>query len=136
MTSVSELMYPIERRIFNESGKLMWCDFLFSDALYLHTVLFATSLIRDVSAGRKNSVVTYSHMRKSITMLNQRLSDESLALMDSTMGVVIILAMMADLHGDQKATLAHGEGLQKMVKLRGGLLKFHSNRELQTKIYR
>lgn len=55
---------------------------------------------------------------------------------DSTIMVVINLAMAAELEGDLTAVRTHVDGLLKMVSLRGGLRSLTMHNNLQVKVCR
>ena len=76
------------------------------------------------------------HLLKTIELLKPRIEDPEIATLDTTVAVVITLAMIADAVGDEDACKAHTEGLRRIVKMRGGMLSFAQNRQLQIKILR
>lgn len=55
---------------------------------------------------------------------------------DSTIMVVINLAMAAELEGDLATARTHVDGLLKMVSLRGGLKSLNVHNNLQVKVCR
>jgi hypothetical protein len=94
------------------------------------------SAVDDFFKRRPPSKLTYSHMRATITGLNNRLSDSSLSLADSTIAVVMGLAELTGMLSDDTAAKAHVAGFQRMVRLRGGVNSFAENTKLQIKIGR
>ena len=73
---------------------------------------------------------------KTITSLNNQLSDPDLVIQDSTVIVVLFLVLMADILQDQAAVKAHAEGLQKLVLARGGIEAFRHDTKLYMKLSR
>jgi len=80
--------------------------------------------------------LTYSHLKATITALNNHLSDSTLNLTDSTIAVVMGLAELSGIWCDDTAAKAHVSGFQRMVRLRGGISAFADNTKLQIKIGR
>ncbi|KAK7752045.1 hypothetical protein SLS62_006009 [Diatrype stigma] len=78
------------------------------------------------------------HSVKALAILQQRLAggDHDLPISDSTILVVVGLTMATTAVGDLETAQKHLTGLHKMVELRGGILAFRANRQLQAKILR
>jgi hypothetical protein len=74
--------------------------------------------------------------RKTLTLLNEQLSKPTNQLNDSTITVVVSLAVMSDAMGDFEALKAHIAGLRQMIRLRGGMNAFRNNAQLYIKIGR
>lgn len=132
--SVEEFAYPIESCVDFDVSRSIWSRWLEIDTAYLHSVLLGTSVINDFFMNRPPARATYFHLRKTIANLNEHLSDSAVYLWDSTVAVVVILAMLADVFGDYGAVRAHIAGLQQIIRLRGGLESFRENTKLHIKI--
>jgi hypothetical protein len=78
------------------------------------------------------------HFMKTIRLLRERLllEEEQAKFSDSTVLVVLTLAMIAHHIGEYKSAKHHLEGLRKIVNLRGGLDSFRHNSKLLIEILR
>ena len=135
-------MYPVEELVaFNkdESGHFNW---LTTNRGYLHSVLLTASAIDDLihdhqlpsnctfpqdwpSALPAISRTTSSHLQTTMAVLRQLLSAPDSQLTDPTFYIVLALANLACLSGDQRATDTHLNGLLKLIRLRGGMRALH-----------
>jgi hypothetical protein len=72
------------------------------------------------------------HLRKGLRLLRERLlgEDDDKKVSDSTIGIVLKLAVAAHFIGDYQVFKQHMEGLRKMVDLRGGLDVFKGKQVL------
>jgi hypothetical protein len=113
-----------------------WRDWLFADAAYIHAAIAVSAAIQDFLLQRKPSKATTFHLRKAISQLNRNLSHKALSLSDTTIGVVISLSIASLIAADDGAVSAHGAGLRRMIRLRGGLDGFRHNPQLQVGISR
>lgn len=147
-TTIKECLYPAELCFEWDQAKVCWFRWLLIDPAYLESVLFMVSGFQDLvdlkvsgphSSGTWNfsySNRTQWHLRKTLKLLQEKIQDHNTQLSDSTLAVVTTLAMMADASGDTLACQTHVAGLKKMVKIRGGLRGFESNRQIQIKLCR
>lgn len=128
-------MYPIELSVDFDLSRSLWFQWLFWDPAYLYCVLWGASATRDYIK-RASSKLTHMHFVKVIKHLNERLSDQTLSLCDSTIAVVVMMATVAGMMGDESGALAHVAGLKSMVRERGGIDAFRHNPKLHMKIGR
>lgn len=109
-----------------------WTTNLLADLLYLHCTLFSVEAFLDTSLGRATSSLTQFHLLKTLRLLQDRLDapHDPQSITDATIMVVSVLALTAELHGDMAAADVHMRGLERMIKLRGGLemLRFDNSR--------
>ncbi|KAK4044293.1 hypothetical protein C8A01DRAFT_31610 [Parachaetomium inaequale] len=131
-----QVFYPIQFCVYSDTSLYTWFEWLFYDAAYLESVLLGMSAMDDFFRRARPSKLTYSHMRATITALNERLSDPDLYLSDSTIAVVMGLAELSGMLADETAAKAHVSGFQRLVRLRGGITSFAGNTKLQIKIGR
>lgn len=108
-----------------------WGDWLFKDVAYVHSAITVSMVVRSLLLKREPPEMSSSHLRKAISQLNMNLSDESTCLSDINIAVIIVLCMASCIGQDHASTLAHGNGLRELVRLRGGLDSFHGNPQLQ-----
>jgi hypothetical protein len=124
---------------FSETD-MAWVTPLKFDAAYLHVTVFAAEVFMDRVLGRQYVTTNQDatvHFLKGIQILRERLSlgDENTKLSDSTISVVLILALSALFMGEDETFKHHMVGLRKMVSLRGGIAAFRGNK-LLTEMFR
>lgn len=73
------------------------------------------------------------YLSKTYAQLRQRLRDDE-GLSDGTIGIVLSLVIQEQIRGQAHQAAVHWRGLQRMVRLRGGLDRLESNTELVLKI--
>lgn len=129
-------MYPIDVCMHFDVSKTPWFHWLFSDAAYLHSILFTVGLLHDAALGGKLSKKTSFHVWKTLNLLTQNIADQDLALADSTVATIVSMCMVAELFGDHQSAAAHVAGMHQIVELRGGIESFRHNLQLQIKICR
>lgn len=131
-------MSPLEHCVHFPVVETGCFDWLFRDAAFLHALLLTSSMMTDFAnsmpqqPGRK----TYFHLRKTIALLNDKIGEQDAHKKDSTLYVVVTLAMMAAVFGDWPAASAHIAGLRSIVKLRGGIRYLKSRPKLHFKLDR
>lgn len=78
------------------------------------------------------------HLAKALAVLRQRLAAGNVdaSTSDSTILVVIGLAMASGALGEFEAARAHLSGLHAIVTSRGGIAAFRANKQLQVKMFR
>ncbi|KAM0245964.1 hypothetical protein ACHAQJ_010399 [Trichoderma viride] len=144
-TTVKETMYPANWCVESDNFNLRFFRWLFEAESYLQSILFGVSAFQDIlSIGSAKSMkipvnfspMTRLYMGKTIHLLQEQIQDCRMQLHDSTVAVIISLAMIADAVGDTTACKTHVDGLKQIVNARGGLRSFRSNRHIQMKICR
>ena len=111
----------------------MWLSY---DMGFFQSVLLSASAMVDFKTRKPFSNATHQHLRKTIGLLNDRLSDDVLVRSDATISIVLNLTRLADYSGDEEAKKIHIGGLQRLVRLRGGLDAFRSNTKMWIKLSR
>jgi hypothetical protein len=78
------------------------------------------------------------HYARTLELLQARLNefDQTSAISDSTIFVVITLAAAAELTGEFAAVASHIKGLEKIVGLRGGVRALNTHNNIQVKVCR
>ncbi|RDL42512.1 Uncharacterized protein BP5553_02491 [Venustampulla echinocandica] len=86
----------------------------------------------------KLSTLACFHYGQTLQILQARLNefDQTSAISDSTIMVVITLAQAAELTGDFAAVENHIKGLEKIVNLRGGVRELNTHNNTQVKVCR
>ncbi|KAK3344259.1 hypothetical protein B0T25DRAFT_463449 [Lasiosphaeria hispida] len=135
-TSLKQAIYPVEVCMEPDLDTSQWVSYLAYDKAYIYSVLFTTraffDYIRDQTIGRE----AIAYLQNSLEFLRLNLADRDAQTSDSTIAVVLSLALMSDLVGDSESAEAHLKGLSQMVKLRGGINALRSNSQLQKKVCR
>ena len=102
--------------------------------VFMHTILLTNSAIRDYAQRRSPTKATQFYLSKTLSLLSERLGDKDSHLMDSTIYIVLSLAVMGAIFGDYAATRTHLLGLMKIIELRGGLQYLQTQPKVQFKL--
>ena len=134
-TYLKDAMYPIGRYSLFDDANAYWFHWTQVDLAYLHSILCTASFFHDSLAGW-SSKRTQFHSYRMVHELNKRLVDEKAALSDSTITVVMAMALTAECFGDIEAAHMHIVGLKRLIGLRGGVEALSNKPQLQSKLYR
>ncbi|KAF7535772.1 hypothetical protein G7Z17_g13151 [Cylindrodendrum hubeiense] len=137
LTVIQDGLYPLKICLEVEPDVSDWIGSLFTDPVYLQSMLFSSEAYLDESLGRNRSESTQFHLLKTLRLLQKRISvpNDPLAISDQTIMAVVSLALAAQYFGDRDSVENHMQGLQKMVDLRGGFGTLEtSTHELPSKI--
>lgn len=130
-------MYPVDQCIeFEKVEKREYLQWLCCDDAFFHSVLLTISAVDDYVLQRPPTDITHHHLRRTLSLLNQRLSEKDAHLVDSTVYIILTLALMAGVFGDYAAASTHIAGLQQIVRLRGGVKHLRLNSKLHFKLDR
>ncbi|CZR52828.1 uncharacterized protein PAC_02705 [Phialocephala subalpina] len=135
-TILKQSLYPIEVCLAWDPESSKWFEYLQSDAMYLHSMVWSTQLYFDWLQGSGPSHSTLVHFSKTLNLLQGRVVDPDMATSDTTISVVVTLVMMTALVGKQEEAKRHMKGLHRMVVVRGGLRELRENSQLQIKCCR
>lgn len=131
--------YPIEhcvdlpRSANSEALSFSW---ILQDKIFLHSALFYSSAVHEHVQHRQPGRMTQFHLRRTIKLLNEALSQPDSHRNEAIFHVVLTLALMAGLWGDFGTTAIHLSGLRQIVGLRGGLRYLRSHPKLHFKLDR
>lgn len=133
-----KVMYPLEPCIeFHRKDKVdtFYFDLMTYDATYLHAVAFSCQAFFNRASPQQTAELTRRsvfHHSAALKQLRERLSNqgEPIKFSDSTVLVILSLAMQAHLTNDFDTAKQHMEGLRRIVDLRGGLGAFGYNSKL------
>ena len=135
--NIKDTMYPVDQCIqFEKVEKKEYLEWLCCDDAFFHSVLLTISAVDDYVLQRPPAQITYHHLRRTLSLLNQRLSEKDAHLADSTVYIILTLALMAGVFGDYAAASTHIAGLQQIVRLRGGVKHLRLNPKLHFKLDR
>ncbi|KAF4631206.1 hypothetical protein G7Y89_g6916 [Cudoniella acicularis] len=110
----SWLMMPIRKSLF--------CLAIHDKALF-HTFLSHYAASYNARFEARDPAESVYHRTMAMKIVNERLEDPAQALSDGTIAAVANLAIYESANGELEDTMAHLDGLEKMVNLRGGLLE-------------
>ena len=101
-------------------------------------MMFAVRAFIESALHDQLSTLAYFHYGQTLQLLQARLneSDQTRAISDSTIMVVITLAQAAELTGDFAAVANHVKGMNRIVCLRGGVRALNTHNNLQVKVCR
>ncbi|KXH45781.1 hypothetical protein CNYM01_05354 [Colletotrichum nymphaeae SA-01] len=131
--------YPIEhcvdlpRSANSEALSFSW---ILQDKIFLHSALFYSSAVHEHVQRRQPGRMTQFHLRRTIKLLNEALSQPDSHRNEAIFHVILTLALMAGLWGDLSTTAVHMSGLRQIVRLRGGLRYLRSHPKLHFKLDR
>lgn len=111
---------------------------MINDICCLHSMMFSVRAFVESTPHDQLSAIAYFHYGQTLQLLQARLNefDQTPAISDSTIMVVITLAQIAELTGDLAAVANHVKGLMKIVSLRGGVRALNTHNNLQVKVCR
>ncbi|KAH6695952.1 hypothetical protein BKA61DRAFT_623615 [Leptodontidium sp. MPI-SDFR-AT-0119] len=135
-TSIYETMYTFEKHVNLNPPKDYWLPMAFQDAALLHVFIFCADGHGTISRGRKEGPAAVIHLRKAIQMVNDRLEAPVPRITDATIAVVCTFAHTEIMNGNRGNWMVHMRGLKQMLRQRGGIEAFESNRLLRSKIHR
>ena len=123
MGSMRDALYPPELCVQIPPLASSWTWHLLTDPLYLSCAKFSVEAFLDVYQQRCQSTPTQYLFLKTLKLLQHRIDcpDPAKAASDSTIMVVALLGMTAELINDRAAAANHMQGLKRMVDMRGGL---------------
>ncbi|KAF2799741.1 hypothetical protein K505DRAFT_413483 [Melanomma pulvis-pyrius CBS 109.77] len=134
--AVRNLVSPIEVCVNVDPLQPNYFAWPFYDVTFFHAAMLTTSATNDFMLKRPMTKTTYFHLRRTLHFLNQKLCEEDAFLVDSTVYVIVMLTLMAATFGDSNAAGAHMSGLQRIVKLRGGMEYLRCTPKLHYKLDR
>ncbi|KAF7560023.1 hypothetical protein G7046_g4130 [Stylonectria norvegica] len=136
-STLQTTFYPIEycvdlpRSRDSQAKSIYW---LLHDKHFLHSVIFSASAIQDTLMCRGPARTTQLHLRRTLSYLNNALFEKDSYQHDSTLFVVLTLALIAAYWGDFTALGVHLAGLQEIIRLRGGLKYLQKQPKMHYKI--
>ncbi|KAH7472008.1 hypothetical protein FOMA001_g13012 [Fusarium oxysporum f. sp. matthiolae] len=93
----------------------------------------------DIDSSSRSLLCTCTSLpfkHETIHELNKQLANPTTALTDSTVTVVMGMALIAECFGDVESAHMHIMGLKQIVGLRGGIESFANKPQLQAKLHR
>ncbi|KAF2868652.1 hypothetical protein BDV95DRAFT_609565 [Massariosphaeria phaeospora] len=137
LTTIRHSLSPLEVCVDFDTVERQSFDLLLKDSVFLETALLMSSLLDDFALVRASpGSRTLHHLRKTLALLNTSLSEKDGHLKESTLYVVVTLTILSAVLGDWHAANAHITGLQRIVKLRGGIKFLQTRPKLHYKVDR
>ncbi|KIW21108.1 hypothetical protein PV08_01687 [Exophiala spinifera] len=131
-----KILFPLAVLIGFEPQDRDWCEGLTYDAAYLHATIFSVEVLVDNIMVRRHQDVNKNatrHLLKSVQLLREKLlENEDVFASDSTMRVILVLAITAYYLWDHATAKKHMKALRQIVDLRGGLATFKAKKILLT----
>ena len=135
----NQSLSPLDRAVDFDCLESASFDWLFKDTAFLHSVLCTSYAISDLlypqwdgNPGPK----TLMHLRKTLSLLQEKMSNPDVYEDESVLVVVQNLALLSAIFGDWQAAATHFQGLRKIVELRGNLGFLSSRPKLHFKLDR
>ncbi|KAI1170972.1 hypothetical protein F4777DRAFT_88156 [Nemania sp. FL0916] len=122
-------MHLVESCLDFPKKGIEWMEPFITDAAWVHMMAFTSYAVMDVARGFSVQVADQwrsLHFAQSVRLLRERLleNDQALTTTNSTIKVVLALAVHATMHGGFEEARFHLMGLQRMIELRGGIPGF------------
>ena len=108
----SWLMMPMRKTLFSLAVH---------DTAMFHSFLCHYATNFNVRFKTNDATETIYHATRAATLVNERLADPSRALTNETIATVANMAAFESSNGSMSSMVIHMDGLEKMVRLRGGL---------------
>jgi hypothetical protein len=114
---------------------------LITDAAWVHMMAFTSYATIGVLRGQSLRPIDQRaspHFARSLRLLRERLmsNDRALTTTNTTVQLVLSLALHASMHGDFEEVNYHLMGLRRIVELRGGIDSFRAWPRLMLEILR
>lgn len=132
-------LFPLEPCISFSNHQQQWVAPVTYDALYLHATIFASQAALGFGSSQDaNGSVVSRHFGRTVKLLRLRLEqgDPMKTTADTTLMVMIILAMAALLSGQEDMARSHLCGVKRVVDIRGGFASFANSVKLLIEVLR
>lgn len=134
--------YPYEVCLHVHTVERGWFPYMISDICCIHSMMFGLrAFIDKPRQNGENKRLAAFHYSQTLQHPQARIDafekdTNGFVFDDSTIMVVINLAMAAEFEGDLTTVRTHVDGLLKMVSLRGGFRSLSMHNNLQVKVCR
>lgn len=107
---------------------------MLSDPCCLHSMMYSLRVWESKASDR----LACFHYGQTLKLLQARLNadDQTSAMSDATMMAVMMLATVAEIMNEHLIVESHIKGLEKIVKLRGGLKALDTHVNMHVKVCR
>ena len=130
--------YPCEICLDVSPVERGWFPYMISDACCLHSMMFSVRVLEEKASQLHLNPHACSHYAQTLRLLQDRLYDfdQTYAISDATIMVVITLASVAELMNEHATVENHIRGLEKIVALRGGVRALNTHTNMPVKVCR
>ncbi|KAF4122550.1 hypothetical protein GMORB2_7542 [Geosmithia morbida] len=137
---VGNSLYPIFFCASSPDPELLvWFQYMLFDEAYFHAFVALSEVCVDLYVGRPRQARSAEfryHVASALRRINQQLSGAN-ALVDSSLGGVIMMCLLSSACGQPTTAGIHFDGLCRMIELRGGIdVLRHTNEALVEKALR
>jgi hypothetical protein len=102
--------------------RTVWFPYIMSSqASFYAAMSFAGSTYYSIQNLPPNTANLLGLRHKAITSINDRLSEPDICIDDQTIAAVFCMSILESVYGDTSSYDIHMSGLEKMVRMRGGL---------------
>ncbi|KAH7399808.1 fungal-specific transcription factor domain-containing protein [Cadophora sp. MPI-SDFR-AT-0126] len=91
------------------------------DPALFHSILYLVALHSNLKYGATDSAVSLYHGSETFRVISERLRSSNVVFSDATIAAVAMLANKENLNGRYELSKMHKQGLEKMIRLRGGV---------------
>jgi hypothetical protein len=130
------MIYSIEKHVGYNPMTDYFLPLAFNDPAVMHAMLFSASSIVLPFLQSRERLKSMVHLRECIRMVNERLRSSPPIITDGTIAIVAVVAYVEKSIGHHENWKVHMQGLREIVRRRGGISVFRSNRILYSKIQR
>ncbi|KAH0359164.1 hypothetical protein KCU65_g10102, partial [Aureobasidium melanogenum] len=120
LTKIAFQYYPLDLRECSNPFIVSWWPLALGDPALFHVSLQTACLDEELLAQR-GFQTSELLMADSVALLRRKVSDQDLAIQDSTMNSVITLAAIEFGKGNIEVSQMHIQGVRRMVHARGGI---------------
>ncbi|ATZ52810.1 hypothetical protein BCIN_08g04410 [Botrytis cinerea B05.10] len=137
---ISGIGHPVELSkalIKTQKSTSIFVQFMVSDEACLHCgIAVSVTALNNVVVNREDPKIAMHHLSLAFRLINDKLSGND-AVADTTIAVVLTMSHYYRLQGQFSQGLIHLEGIERMVKMRGGISNFKREQfTLAQKIFR
>ncbi|KAH6664818.1 hypothetical protein F5X68DRAFT_237252 [Plectosphaerella plurivora] len=119
----TEILYPPKLCATSTSSVSDWLAFVYHDETYLNCTLAIAASYTDSFAGHAQvSPRALGYLCKAYALINKKLSSPE-ATTSPVIASVTSLVVYHRIHDSQAAGLIHFDGLERIIRLRGGMTK-------------
>ncbi|KAI9717674.1 MAG: hypothetical protein M1812_004619 [Candelaria pacifica] len=102
-------------------AKNYWLQAVSADDTLLYVTMYASAVHVDIMGGPTQSAEQLQLGGEAIHRINRNIRNPATALTDATIGSILFMAGFENIRGSMGTLAAHMNGVEQMVKLRGGI---------------
>ncbi|VUC29345.1 unnamed protein product [Clonostachys rosea] len=133
---LKEAIYPIDNCVEFEIIQDDYIGWFATESAFVQSILFMGSALQDLAMQRSLTRTTLFHLRKTLSLLNDALSNRKEHLNDALLYTVFNLSLIATIIGEDEAFNIHLSGIRKLMQLRNQHTRQGINSRLGFKISR